>query len=214
MKRLSLGLVFGLLSLGVAAPGAAADLGRAFETSDGTLRFSYPDDWKEYARDGYVSVLSPLVGPTPNGHLRDGEAKVEFYIGRNPSENTLARMKRQECNNKHEDARIVDCRITTFNGRTWLWVLKLEDNFGGVWVRLTATIENGRSYRGVGLVPSGQRYREGLAATKEILLSTQVTEAGLATTGTPLIAFALMGLSLLLTGGVLRLRSTAMMRMP
>lgn len=208
MKRIAVVLIFGLLSLGLAAPATATDLGRTFETSDGTLRFSYPDDWKEYAHDGYVSVLSPLVAKSPNGHLRDGEAKVEFYIGRSPTGDSLAEMKRRECNKRQEDARIVDCRITTFNGRTWLWVLKLEEAFGGIWVRLAATIENGRSYRGVGLVPSGERYREGLAATKEILLSAHVEREGLAATGSPLIAIGLVGLALLLTGGALRLRGS------
>lgn len=204
MKRITLGLIVGVLVFGPVAPSTAADLDRRFETSDGTLRFTYPGDWREYARDGYVSVLSPLVGPTPNGHLRDGEAKVEFYIGDNPPENTLARIKSRECNSKLEDARIVDCHITTFNGRSWLWVLKLEETFGGIWVRVVTTLENGRRYNGVGLVPSGEHYREGLAVTREILLSASVTPRGLAATGAAPLWTAFVSLSLLLAGVALR----------
>ena len=197
------GLILGVFCCGSIPAAAATQLDRRFETSDGTFSFRYPSAWSRRTSDGYVSVLRG-IGPPRNGHLEEGEAKVEFYIRSAVAGETLERLKKEECvRHQSEGDRMIDCRITTFNGRPWMWGLKFADALGGNWLRVTATIENGRVYRGVAIVPDGTGYREGLAITKTILLSVHVSRAGLAATGASISVMAALGTALVLAGGVL-----------
>ncbi len=198
----SIVVIFWLAS---AAPAGAADT-ETYTSPDGSLSFNYPASWSLSTEwPSYLSVTSPIKTQT-NGHLENGEAKVEVYIESDASFRTLDDLEEEYCRSNQElDETVYECGIQRFNGRSWIWKYALEHSLGGVWVRVVATIANDKVYAIQTIVPDGQSKSESLAVTRSVVASAFVNEVGLAATGFGAVPAVALGLGLMVAGSCLRI---------
>jgi len=201
MTRLLLAAVMALGAVG-ASPSQTT-----YVTPDGSLSIRYPSNATLQAGwPSETAIVSPLVEPSSGRELVDGEWRVAVSIDQGTTERNLGALVRNDCREETEPARYlpVYCRIVTVKGRSWTWVTRRFCSELCGTDRILRTVFANKVYTATSLVPDGNHVDEGLAITKQILMTLTVGK-DLPRTGPPSLPLAVgVAMSSGLVGVLLR----------